>query len=98
MLEVVVESFLEALNVHFSVVVWVEDFLATFSPVLHGESVIEDDPEDEIGSCKICHSDLRGSEEVSLVGVKGLVYVLSNSLNSGLVGLMALFVKLLAHN
>ena len=98
MLEVVVESFSEALNVQLSVVVRVKDFLATFSPVLLGESVIEDDPEDERGSCEICHSDLRGSEEVSLMGVKGLVYVLSNSLNSGLVGLVALFVELLAHN
>jgi len=72
--------------------------LATFSPVLFGESVIEDNAEDEIGSCEICHSDLFGSEEVPLVVVKGLVDVLSNSLNSALVDLVALFVELLAHN
>ena len=54
-LEVVVESILETLNVGFGVVVLVEDFLATFSPFLHGEGFVEDAAEDERGSCEICH-------------------------------------------
>jgi hypothetical protein len=54
-LEVVVESILEALNVGLGVVVLVEDFLTTFSPFLHGEGFVEDAAEDERGSCKICH-------------------------------------------
>ena len=47
MLEVVVESILEALNVGLGVVVPVEDFLATLSPFLHGEGFVEDAAEDE---------------------------------------------------
>ena len=54
-LKVVVESILEALNVGLGVVVLVEDFLATFSPFLHGEGFVEDAAEDERGSCEICH-------------------------------------------
>ena len=54
-LEVVVESILEALNVGLGVVVLVEDFLATFSPFLLGEGFVEDAAEDERGSCEICH-------------------------------------------
>ena len=56
MLEIVVESILDSLNVGFGVVVLLEDFLAAFSPFLYWESFVEDAAEDEKGSCEICHS------------------------------------------
>ena len=71
------ESFLKTFNVSLDVVVAVEDFLTAFSPFLHWEGFIEDDTEDEGGSCKVCHGDLGSSKEVSLVSVEILVDVVS---------------------
>ena len=78
--------------------VLVEDFLTTFSPFLHGEGFIEDEAEDEVGSCEVRHGQLLCSEHVSLMSVKILVDEVSNGLNSGVVGLVSVGVELLAHN
>ena len=92
MLEVVVESILDALNLGFGFVVLVEDLLAAFSPFLHGEGFVEDAAEDERGSCEICHNLLLSSDRVSLVGVEVLVDVVCDGLNSGVVGLVTVCV------
>ena len=60
-----VESILDARNVGFGVVVFLEDFLAAFSPFLNGEGFVEDAADDERGSCEICHSKLLSSDHVS---------------------------------